>query len=631
MQVHSIVSGFLCLVLTGCAITSTAPPTPARGVSITGNVHGGQQPVMGSHIYLMAANNSGYGSASISLLAASSTGHADSVGAYVLSDANGAFSITGDYSCVPGTQVYVYVLGGDPGAGSNSALGLLAVLGQCPAAGSFLGTTPFLWVNEVSTIAAAYALSGFATDATHVSSSGTALAQIGMANAFANAANLADISTGVARATTPGGNGIVPQAQVNTLANIIASCINSSGPSSTSCSTLLRSTLPSDSNNRAPVETASAAINIAHNPGGNISTLYLLSPPKAPFAPALATQPPDFAIGLKFTGGGISGNAGTSGVAIDGSGNAWITNAANNNLTELSSSGAAISPSTGFTGGGLNAPSAVAIDPSGNVWVTNKNASVSEFSSAGTAISSSSGFTGGGLLAPSGIAIDGVGDVWVTNNGSSGGIAELSNSGMPISPPSGYADAGVFGLAFSGIAIDPSGNAWITLAGGNNAIAELSNAGATLSPGYGFTGAGLYIPHNIAIDNAGNVWSASAQSLTKFSSAGQALSTPPGFTGQGVISDSILVSGLAIDGGGNAWVGLYAGITELSNTGTLLLLDSGSIIDGITAGPRAIAVDGSGDVWVTNVSSTLEYIGAAVPVVTPTSAGVKNKTLGARP
>src|ERR1035441_6656428 len=102
---------------------------------------------------------------------------------YVTTDANGNFTITGDYSCAAGQQVYLYALGGTQGGIANAAAGLLAALGNCPGTA---GTTNdsfssglYVVVNEASTIAAAYAFAGFATDATHVSSLGTALAQIG--------------------------------------------------------------------------------------------------------------------------------------------------------------------------------------------------------------------------------------------------------------------------------------------------------------------------------------------------------------------------------------------------------------------------------------------------------------------
>ena len=170
------------LILAGCAgMTPTASPTPSTGLSIQGKVHGGQQPVVGAHIYLMAANTTGYGNLAVSTLVPTSTGTSDSIGGYVLTASDGSFSISGDYTCTANTQLYVYSLGGNPGAGTNSAAGFLAALGNCPADGSLATGTPFIFVNEVSTVAAAYSMAGFAVDATHVSSSGTALAESGIA------------------------------------------------------------------------------------------------------------------------------------------------------------------------------------------------------------------------------------------------------------------------------------------------------------------------------------------------------------------------------------------------------------------------------------------------------------------
>ena len=109
----------------------------------------------------------------------------------------------------------------------------MAALGNCPSADNFATAAPYIFVNEVSTVAAAYAYAGFATDALHVSSSGTAAAKLGIANASINAAILETLSTGVANASPPpgngyyGGGGAVPQTTVNTLGNILAACVNS--------------------------------------------------------------------------------------------------------------------------------------------------------------------------------------------------------------------------------------------------------------------------------------------------------------------------------------------------------------------------------------------------------------------
>lgn len=100
-----------------------------QGGPLTGSVHGGQQAIIGAHVYLMAANTTGYGSASVSLLNWTLTGHTDTVGGYVLTDGGGNFTLTGDYACTAGTQVYVYALGGNAGSGVNPAAGLLAALG----------------------------------------------------------------------------------------------------------------------------------------------------------------------------------------------------------------------------------------------------------------------------------------------------------------------------------------------------------------------------------------------------------------------------------------------------------------------------------------------------------------------
>ena len=177
-------------------------------------------------------------------------------------------------------------------------------------------------------MAAAYAFAGFATDATHVSSSGTALAQTGIANAFANAANLATLATGAALATTPAGNGTGPQSEINTLANVLAACVNTNGAvtgptTPTTCYTLFTNALSGGTTGIQPTDTATAAINIAHNPGASVATLYGLASGTPPFGPGLGAAPNDWTIAIKFTGGGM-GSPGD--VARDGAGNVWITN-----------------------------------------------------------------------------------------------------------------------------------------------------------------------------------------------------------------------------------------------------------------------------------------------------------------
>jgi hypothetical protein len=628
MRFHASLLFSLCLIFVGCAGTTPPAKTPSPGVKLAGSVHGGQQPIVGAHVYLFAANTTGYGQPSLPLLNASVTGLSDSIGAYVTTDPQGGFTITGDYSCTPNTQVYLYTLGGNPGAGVNSGAGLLAALGNCPSSGSFLATVPFISVNEVTTVAAAYAMAGFATDSTHVSSSGTPLAQTGIANAFANAANLAAISTGVAVTITPAGNGTVPNTTINSLANILAACVNSNGPASTPCSTLFSNSLSGGTSGTAPSDTATAIINIAHNPGANIAALFTLSTATSPFAPALAAMPNDLSLVLRYTFPNITSQSFLT-IAIDGTGNAWIPNDATNSVFELSSNGTLISPSTGYGVGQLLVPTSIAVDGSGNAWIANfGNSSLTKLAGNGAVVSPASGLTGGGLNNPLGIAVDGSGNAWITNN-SGASVSKFSTAGTAISPVSGYAGGGINHPV--AVAIDSSGNAWTTNIS-NHTISKFSNAGVAISPPSGYAGGGLNGPFSIAIDGFGNAWIANGNlvnnmdTITKLSSDGTPVSPSSGLSGGGLS----FPTAIAVDGAGNIWVAnIGATISEFSNSGVAI-----SPSTGYSLGPRflnAIALDGSGNVWVTTDADVVMFVGAATPVVTPIATGVRNNALGARP
>jgi hypothetical protein len=123
--------------------------------------------------------------------------------------------------------------------------------------------------------------------------------------------------------------------------------------------------------------------------------------------------------------------------------------------------------------------------------------------------------------------------------------------------------------------------------------------------------------------------------MVKFSSAGTALSpTSGGYIGTPISTPT----GLAIDGSGNVWVSnAGVSISEWSNSGAAISASAGykgPQVSGspILSNPESIAIDGSGDVWVGNANKTVvEFIGAATPVVTPIAAGVKNNSIATRP
>ena len=102
-----------------------------------------------------------------------------------------------------------------------------------------------------------------------------------------------DGETHIARATTLVGAGTVPQSLIDTLGNILANCVDSANTSvvaaseSAQCSTLFADTLSAGTSGTRPIDTATAAIDMAHNPWANANALVSLPTGNAPFQPCL--------------------------------------------------------------------------------------------------------------------------------------------------------------------------------------------------------------------------------------------------------------------------------------------------------------------------------------------------------
>jgi hypothetical protein len=615
------------LLLIGCGVTAPLDGPlagPLAGPHLRGSVYGGQQPVSGATVQLYAAGISGYGTGATPLL----TNPA-------VSGSNGSFSITGDYTCPSSTsQLYIIATGGNPGltpAVDNPSLVLMAAVGSCSLYGGVLTLDPNLsiQVNEVSTVASVYALAGFMDPVTNqVGATSTNLT--GITNAFNAVPNLIDISAGQALTTTPAGNGTVPQAEINSLADSIAPCINSTGTDS-NCAALFAAATPSGS--AAPGNTLQAIFAIATHPVSQVAAIYALAQPAAPFQPSLTAAPSSWVLPIVYT---TDGSYYCSGMAIDAAGDAWIAyqndpdfNQKASSLAELSPTGALLSGPAGYTGGGLNSPGVPAIDPAGNVWLANPNSkTISKFSSTGVPLSAT------GFAVPydnQTVAIDGDGNAWLSNE-------EIDTNGnflrtLPTGSAGGFANS-----------IDNSGNVWIgqQFVGqfyhqiNEGDILELDKNGSLLSPAGGYINVSTPPIVAIANDHAGDAWAMAFDAFSaieEVASDGTFLSPGPGFD-TAYIGGSGAVN-IAIDGNGNAWLpGIYpsnylahAEMFEFDNNGNPLLGASGIPIP---AGASAVAVDASGNVWGAS-NNIIELLGAATPVTTPLSVGVKNHTLATRP
>lgn len=588
------------LMLSGCGMgvagSAASAGTGASAFHVSGNVHGGQQPVVGATIQLYTVGTSGIGSASTPMLTSTVTTLAD-----------GSFTLTGKFNCstVPATQVYITATGGNPGAGTNSALTMAAALGPCSA----LTTSTFIWINEVTTVAAAYALAPFATDILHIGASGSNPA--GLLGAFSNAATLANTTSGTAGGASLGAGVTVPVNEINTLANILAACVNTNGPGSATCSTLFSAT--------GATETFGAALGIAKNPGAAaITALFNMPPPASPFAPNLTSPPLDFTVAVTSSANGTL--ATPYGIAIDASGNAWVTNESGSTVSEIGVNGSGLGTQTTT---GLSGPQGIAIDRGGNVWVANTAGnSVVQFAVTSGVVSGVNSFNGNGINGPTAVALDSASNVFIANfNGNS--VTELNSAGVNQNGSPFTGSSNNIKVP-TGIAIGLGGGA-VYVTSGNGYVVKLSNSGVYKN---NVTDSALQGPVSVALTSAGQIGitgstsgAAIAGALGEFTDSGSSLVVSPVSPVSSGLSSP---AGIASDGV-SFWVangstgGSLAQFAYGASTPTSPIAGYGSLNT-----PAGVAVDPSGSVWTANSGSNTvsKFIGLALPYTTPIAANV---------
>jgi streptogramin lyase len=615
----AVAFAILALIGAGCGSSSSGSrPVPLSTLSgvVTGS--GPQNPIGGATVTLYAVGQSGYYNTALG------TATSSAAGTWTLA-----------YAC-PATavQTYVTAVGGSVGSGTNSAIALMAATGPCGELSS--GTPSFVSVNALTTMAAAWAAAQF-SDATGANLGASATNAEGLANALE--ASIANLATSVLyEGGAPGNTGvpapflakIAPSCntgnpdpncdgleRLDTLANILAFCVNTSAPASAQCSALLANTGGSKT-------TLQAAHVMATNPAANVAAIYNIKPPSGMplFTPTLANQPADFTLALNFNNTNEYGANfdGPFGMAVDANGNVWVANNGGNTVTLLSSSGHLLG---NFSN--LNCPIAVAIAASGTVWVPNY------IGDSLTALTANGGLignfapSGANFQGPAAVAIDTAGNAWVPNlDGNS--VTELSSTGTLLG---NFAPSGANFNGPVAVAIDASDNVWIPNLSGNS-VTELSKSGAVVgnfAPG----GANFDVPFAIAIGASGNIWvpNNNGNSVTVLNSSGGLVGNfaPSGaFDGPG---------NLAIDAAGTAWVSNCGGYCSgsTSNGSVSAVNAQGGLLGNFAPqganfdAPSAIAVDAAGNIWVENDNgnSVSEVIGLAAPVKTPLGPGAPAK------
>jgi hypothetical protein len=686
------------MFLAGCGangalnLSGGGSSTESQGASIKGTVYGGQAPVTGATVTLYAAGTSGYGSAAVQLAQTTTSSTPGSLGSFTLPA----------YTCpaAPGDLTFLVATSGNPGnAGgqTNPNLVQLAALGSCHASGF---TSQFVWMDEVTTVASTYSLAQFlsytsgsidtfpASSVTAgtvpfigIPTSGTSCNAadnwtstgahtcnyVGLANAMALVKNMVSLSTGnvpsnsevpsyTAAGINPGNDSYVPSARINTLANILSSCVNSTGGvanDGSNCGTLFGATTPA-STTIAPTDTLQAIWNLAQKPSlsstNNTALFGLVTKNPAFSTPAsLTSAPNDWTLVLGYTSGGFinnvygpSADSGYSGgLSIDQQGNLWAMSEGDDGMTSqggivgLTNQGVPISPNTNTTTWGAFQSGADAAFPwgdpaialNGDIYFGNLGSGTfTGINQAGAQVLApvTTPFGAGGGY-PTGQALDTSGNFWVvgTPNGSTQVQAiKYSSSGSTLESPAAYPDGVV--AEYSGVAIDNNGDVWFSTSNGDIQASESTGALT-----HYYAGSNNY--GQLQVTSAGDVFGCNTGYIFEDEPPSSFVQLP-GINGCNVGNE---FAPNAIDGNGNLWEpvlsdtesGSVAHLNEVSSVGPSYSLLSpattgyqgigvaagGGTTDGegayylLEQGPggaqnlmTGAQVDGSGNVWILN-------------------------------
>ena len=285
-------------------------------------------------------------------------------------------------------------------------------------------------------------------------------------------------------------------------------------------------------------------------------------------------------------------------IAVDGSGNAYVTGYARSTnfpitggafqttrsgnqdafVTKLNASGSALVYSTYLGGSSFAEGQAIAVDVAGNAYVKGDTQTADFPTTVGAFRPTSSGFdndfvtklnTSGSALVYStylphnnggvggGIAVDGLGNAWVTG---------IAGAGFPIT-------AGAFQTTYGG-----SGDVYIT---------KLDPTGSALVYSTFLGGSSVDFGSGVAVDGLGNAYVTGYTSSANFPTTAGAFQT-------------------TYTGGGN----YIAFVTKLNATGSALVYSTflgGSNVAGVQPGANGIAVDSSGNAYVTGGTGSTDF------------------------
>ncbi|HEU5105945.1 MAG TPA: DUF6531 domain-containing protein [Solirubrobacterales bacterium] len=320
-------------------------------------------------------------------------------------------------------------------------------------------------------------------------------------------------------------------------------------------------------------------------------------------------------IGSSGTGSGQFTNPAE--VAVDSQGAVWV----GDNLTDevqLFNSAGDFLAEFGATGSGaaqlaLNEWSGIAVEGSGRAWLgdTGNNRVSRWFASPyESALHSANlgtlGSADGQLKSPADVAVDSLGNYWILDRGNNR-VEKFSPSGQFLAKFGGSGSGKGQLLEPSALALDSSDNIWIADTG-NNRVQKFNSSGQFVSQfgAFGCENGQLCVPDGIAIDSKGNVIVSDALRVQKFTSAGTFVKRI------GTVNSP---ESVAADGKGGLFVADATNdrIVVYDEEGTQLrTFGSSGTGAGQFTNPAEVAAEPNGTVWVgDNVTDEVQLFNSA--------------------
>lgn len=402
-------------------------------------------------------------------------------------------------------------------------------------------------VNELSTVAAAYAFAQFWSGPAAISGPTAALrTAAGMTRHLVSRTG----RSGQVIRQSPNRDETNTWRATNTLANALAACVDGS------CGALFRAA------GGRPATTLEAISAIAAQPADHVQRVWRAAA-GGPYAPVLRQRPDAWTLAVKFnrTGSEDCMFGGPGNIAFDPRGFAWISN----NVVQ---------------GTPASTDCMVVLRPDG-------------LPADGRGNTPRSPVTGGGILG-AGFGVAAVGEqVWLGNfgwggvNPDPGSISIFDRSGQPLTPDTGLTD----GLdRVQGIATDRAGNVWAASYGNQRVAVYLD--GDPQRPVFFDTGSSD--PFDIERGRGGDMW-------VSYSNTGEVAKlrlTDAGVELVGTATVGKQPKGFAVDRQGNAWVSTVTedAVYRVSRDLTRVTTHGGGGI----AGTWGATVDAENRVWLAN-------------------------------